>query len=292
MLKCVVFPVTAYYYEILLRKKAMITEELLPAGIELVILGAEDSISRKEQILSKFDSGKWRKEEQLFITDSQEILTLLLEAGFYAIALYHERNREFSFFGAEYAVEDVDQMDLWSYDAAYRRAAGLPLNILETERLQVRESTVSDVRDFYRIYKDPSITCYMEDLFQDPDEERAYMESYISRVYGFYGFGMWTVILKETGGVIGRAGLSVREGYEQPELGFVIDVPHQGRGFAYEVCSAILTYAKEELLFEKVQALAEGANEISLRLLNKLGFQYEKDVIENSREYKLMIRQL
>ncbi|MBD5395685.1 MAG: GNAT family N-acetyltransferase [Lachnospiraceae bacterium] len=288
MLKCVVFLVTAYYYEVLLTKKEMITAQLLPDKIERVIMNAED----KEQISDKAYDGKYRKEEQLFITDSREVLTQLLEETFYVIPLYHEKNRETFFTGAVYAVEDLEQMDFRSYDAAYRRLAGLPLNILETERLKVRESTVSDVKDFYRIYKDPSITYYMEDLFQDPDEEKAYMESYISQMYGFYGFGMWTVILKETKEVIGRAGLSVREGYDLPELGFVIDVPHQGRGFAYEVCSAILTYAKEELFFEKVQALAEEKNEISIRLLRKLGFQSEGNIVENDQKYKFMIKQL
>ena len=132
----------------------------------------------------------------------------------------------------------------------------------------------------------------MEDLFQDPDEENAYMEAYIRQIYGFYGFGMWTVLLKNTGHVIGRAGLSIREGYELPELGFVIDVSHQGRGYALEACRAILTYAKEELCFEQVQALVRQENEASINLLKKLEFQYEKNVVERGQEYLFLIKSL
>lgn len=283
MLKCVVFPVTAYFYQKLLDRRESIEDKLLPYGIQLMIC--------REEILYEENGVPRAKEEMLLITDSPKLLEELSAAGYYIIALYHERNREHSF-TTSYAVEDVEQLTTKSYDEVYRRLAGLPWNILETKRLTVRESTVSDVKDFYRIYRDPSITYYMEDLFQDPEEERAYMESYIRQVYGFYGFGMWTVLNKATGEVIGRAGLSVREGYDVPELGFVIDVRYQRQGYGYEVCSAILTYAKEDLCFEKVQALVQKENTASHRLLDKLGFQYERDVTENKQEYQLWIKQL
>ena len=125
---------------------------------------------------------------------------------------------------------------------------------------------------------------------QEKESEIAYMKSYIEQIYGFYGFGLWTVILKESGEIIGRAGLSVREGYEIPELGFVIGVPFQKKGYAYEVCEAILRYAREELAFEAVQALVDEKNESSLRLLKKLGFLFDRDVIESDRHYKLFVK--
>lgn len=288
MLKCVVFAVTSYYYKYLLERRGKIEDELTAGGIELKIMEAEENPEAGLQSAAQL----YKKEELLFIADGREVFLHLYEEGYYVIALYHEQNRKVSFKEALYAVEDAQQLNLKSYDEVYRRLAGLPWNILETGRLKVRESTVADVQDFYRIYEEPSVTYYMEDLFQDPDEERAYMESYIRQVYGFYGFGMWTVVLKETGQIIGRAGLSVREGYELPELGFVIAVPFQGRGYAFEVCSAVLDYAKEELLFDRVQALVQEQNAPSRKLLAKLGFTYEKNVMEDNREYRLMIKRL
>lgn len=288
MLKCVVFAVTSYYYQYLSEKSGEMEDELAAGGIELKIMEAGEDAEAVLQAAARL----YRKEELLFIADSREVFLYLYKEGYYVIALYHEQNRQVSFKEALYAAEDVQQLALKSYDEVYRRLAGLPWDILETERLKVRESTVSDVEDFYRIYEEPSITYYMEDLFHDPDEERAYMESYIRQVYGFYGFGMWTVLLKETGEMIGRAGLSVREGYELPELGFVIAVPFQGKGYAFEVCRAVLDYAKEELLFDRVQALVQEQNVPSRRLLAKLGFMYERNVTEDNREYRLMIKKL
>ena len=238
------------------------------------------------------ETDAFAEKEVLYITDNSKTLKNLLKKNLYAIALYHDKNRDVSFADALYAVENVEELTYKAYDEVYRRLAGIPWDILETQRLKVRESTVGDVKEFYRIYREPSITYYMEDLFQDPDEENAYMEAYIRQIYGFYGLGMWTVLLKNTGQVIGRAGLSIREGYELPELGFVIDVSHQGRGYALEACRAILTYAKEELCFEQVQALVRQENEASINLLKKLEFQYERNVVERGQEYLLLIKSL
>lgn len=279
MLKCVVFLVTEYGFHYLEKHRKSIDEVLNGAGVKTLFLPCEETDTVAEK-------------EVLYITDNSKTLKNLLKKNLYAIALYHDKNRDVSFADALYAVENVEELTYRAYDEVYRRLAGIPWDILETQRLKVRESTVGDVKEFYRIYREPSITYYMEDLFQDPDEENAYMEAYIRQIYGFYGFGMWTVLLKNTGQVIGRAGLSIREGYDLPELGFVIDVSHQGRGYALEACSAILTYAKEELCFEQVQALVRQENEASINLLKKLEFQYGRNVVERGQEYLLFIRNL
>ena len=294
MLKCVVFAVTEYGFHYLERYRDSIEEILDAGGVKTLFLQYKEDIDYMERTLRDINRGEDScfKEEALYITDDATGLKYLLKQNCYVIALYHDQNRDASFADALYVVDNVEELTLKAYDEVYRRLAGIPWDILETQRLKVRESTVADVKDFYRIYREPSITYYMEDLFQDPDEENAYMESYIRQIYGFYGFGMWTVLLKSTGQVIGRAGLSIREGYDLPELGFVIDVPHQGRGYALEICGAILTYAKDELCFAQVQALVQKENEASLNLLKKLGFRYEKNVVEKGQEYLLMIRNL
>lgn len=236
--------------------------------------------------------GSFKKKETLFITDESQMLNRLLAEGYYVIALYHDSNRDQDFAGTRYAVADVFLLEYRSYEQAFQRLAGLPWEILETDRLKVRESVLEDIEEFYRIYQEPSITYYMEGLFKQREEEYAYMKAYIQQIYGFYGFGLWTVIQKATGRIIGRAGLSVREGYGLPELGFVIEASQQRKGFGYEVCSAILRYAKEELQFDQVQALVKSANTASLRLLERLGFLYDRDVVESEHPYQLFLKNI
>lgn len=228
----------------------------------------------------------------LYVTDQAGVYAALRSKGCYVLPYLHGNNREESFSGASYAVERLEEMDAESFDLAYRRLAGLPWEILGTERLLVRETTVQDVDSFYRIYAEPSITEYMENLFRDRDEEIAYTESYIKTVYAFYGYGMWTVLEKGSGKVVGRAGITWREGYGLPELGFVIGVPWQGRGYAFEVCAAILDYAREELLMKKVQALVRPGNERSLRLCEKLGFAVSGETGAAGERHLLLVKEL
>lgn len=243
-------------------------------------------------MFKKICDPSWK--QPLYVTDRAEVYAALRKQGCYVLPCLNENNRGESFPGAFYAVENPEEMDRKSYDLAYRRLAGLPWEILATERLIVRETTVEDVDSFYRIYAEPSITEYMENLLADRDEEIAYTKDYIEKVYAFYGYGMWTVLEKESGEVVGRAGITWREGYQLPELGFVFGVPWQGRGYVWEVCRAILVYAREELLMKRVQTLVRPGNERSLRLCEKLGFVAagEPEQIPDGERYLLLVKKL
>ena len=279
MLKYVVFAVTEKGRQVLDRNR----EEL-----EQVFAGKEAGFLLTAAAQMEEGFSGIRQEESLILTDDPACLKKLQAAGFYTAGLHHEENQGTFFEGAVYVVEEIGEIGFSVYDEIYRRLAGLPLMVMKTERLLIRESTAGDVPEFYRVYSDPSITRYMEDLFEDPAEETVYMQEYIRQVYGFYGYGMWTVQLR-SGEVIGRAGLSVREGYELPELGFVIGRDYQGQGYADEACRAVLAYGRKELSFEHVQALVEEENLPSRNLLAKLGFLFVKKVNEKGTEYLLMI---
>lgn len=59
------------------------------------------------------------------------------------------------------------------------------------------------------------MTDFVEPLY-DYETELEYQKAYIENMYGFYEYGMWLVFLKETGRLIGRAGL------EHDEMGYMI----------------------------------------------------------------------
>ncbi len=188
--------------------------------------------------------------------------------------------------GIPYVATDPEELEYTYLLRVWQRYRGIPWKILETDRCVIRETTVEDVEDFYRIYAVPSITKYMEDLFQDPQEEVEYTKTYIEKVYNLYGYGIWTVCLKGDGRVIGRAGVTDREGYEDPELGYMIAAPCQRQGYALEVCRAICTYAREELGFTRLQVLTEPENSASTALCEKLGIHWADPVTEGKILYR------
>lgn len=222
---------------------------------------------------------------EIYITDESKTAKELRDRNEAVLVYLHPENRDQDFSEFIYAVEEPEGLEEDYLRKVYKRLKSMPWDILETDRCMLRETTVEDVGDFYSIYSEPSITAYMEDLFADVEEEKQYIRDYIEKVYGYYEFGVWTVIEKETGAVIGRAGLSCREGFEEPELGFVIGVPWQGKGYAYEICKAILKYGVEELEFTKIQALVQPGNAASISLCEKLGMKSVGQVNVEQEEY-------
>ncbi len=228
----------------------------------------------------------------LWITDCGDWARELAAAGGAVLAYCFAGNQGEDFSGVKYLCQEPESLEIEYLEQVYRRLTGVPWDILDTERCYLRETTEEDVEEFYRIYKEPSITEYMEDLYPDMEQEKAYIREYREKVYAFCGFGVWTIWKRDTKEVIGRAGFSWREGFAEPELGFVIGVPWQKQGFAYEVCRAVLRYGAERLGFETVQALVEPHNKGSLRLCGKLGMEFQGKVTIQGKEFVRLIKRM
>ena len=115
---------------------------------------------------------------------------------------------------------------------------------------------------------------------QKREDEIAYTKAYIENMYVYYGYGMWLVCDRENGEIIGRAGLNTQEIEDEIvlEMGYLIRQEYQRQGYAYEVCTAIMDYAKEASGFSELSCLVEEENHPSLGLLQKLGFSFRKEV--------------
>lgn len=160
----------------------------------------------------------------------------------------------------------------------WQRHKGLPWHILDTRRLSLREMTEADLDALYEIHQEEESRIFMESPEKDRETEREKMREYIRCMYGFYGFGIWMIEEKKTERVVGRAGLQLREGCTEPELGFAIAPAFRGRGYAEEACRAVLRYGFEELEFPVIRAAVHRDNEKSLRLCEKLGFLVDKEI--------------
>jgi RimJ/RimL family protein N-acetyltransferase len=201
------------------------------------------------------------------------------EAIYYAInnipyiVHLNEENRNLSFPNGSYCVESLEDIDDDFIERIYRRFNGIPWDIAQTDRLLIREITLSDVPRLYELYEDESITKYMEPLFPQIEQEFVYTKDYINNIYKFYGYGMWVIVEKSSSLVIGRVGLENREGFDGLELGFMLGVDYQHKGYAYEACNAVLRYAVTELGQSNFCAYVDENNVPSIKLCLKLGFR-------------------
>lgn len=158
---------------------------------------------------------------------------------------------------------------------SYARKKNEPMVVAKSDRLLVRETCLSDIPAFYEIYEDEEICKYMEGLHRDPDEEEAYLKKYIEEVYPFYNYGMWTLIYKETGEIIGRAGLEPKG--DKAELGYLISKKFRGMGLGTEAVNLVLEYAEEMQPLEEICARVRSDNEVSVHILEAFFFEKEKE---------------
>lgn len=167
--------------------------------------------------------------------------------------------------GTRYAVESLAELDIEYLERVRRRYNHIPWDIGETDRCLIRELSLSDLPALYELYDKPGMTDFVEPLY-DYETELEYQKAYIENMYGFYEYGMWLVFSKETGKLIGRAGL------EHNEMGYMIAPEFQNLGYATEVCRFIVDYARKNTDFEELYCRIDEKNVASVRLAKRLGF--------------------
>lgn len=257
----------------------------------------EEGLAAKVMSVTEFESSRadtvnaeginqvYLKQESLVFTDSALICRSALSENGCVSAFLHEGNRNEDFSGVSYAAESLADLSARYFERIYKRLTGKPWEILQTKRCILRETVEEDADAFYEIYAEPSVTEYTEPPYADKEKEKQYIRDYRDCYYRFYEFGIWTVLEKSTGRVIGRAGVNLRDGYDIPEIGFVIGAPWQRQGYAYEICMAILDYVRDELGMNELQALVMPENKASAGLCRKLGFQAKGEVETNGCRY-------
>ena len=167
--------------------------------------------------------------------------------------------------GTRYAVESLAELDIEYLERVRRRYNHIPWDIGETDRCLIRELSLSDLPALYELYDKPGMTDFVEPLY-DYETELEYQKAYIENMYDFYEYGMWLVFSKETGKLIGRAGL------EHNEMGYMIAPEFQNLGYATEVCRFIVDYARKNTDFEELYCRIDEKNVASVRLAKRLGF--------------------
>ena len=75
---------------------------------------------------------------------------------------------------------------------------------------------------------------------------------------------------------IGMSGILNRADLENPDIGFAYLPAFNGKGYAYEMASAIMKYVSGELNIPKISAITLPGNASSIRLLEKIGLSYVK----------------
>ena len=85
------------------------------------------------------------------------------------------------------------------------------------------------------------------------------------------GYGQWALVERESGQLIGRAGLINPEGWPGAEVGYLLGKTWWGRGYATEGAQAALDWAFRERDVDRILSLIDPANAASVRVAERIG---------------------
>jgi RimJ/RimL family protein N-acetyltransferase len=165
-----------------------------------------------------------------------------------------------------------------------------PLTVLETERLHLRQLSSEDAEFILELLNDPSFIRNIGDRgVRTIDGANSYIQNGPVTSYAKNGFGLYLVKLKETDESIGMCGLIKRDTLEDVDIGYAYLPRFWSKGYAVEAAQAVKEYAKSVIGLQRLVAIVDPENEGSIRVLEKIGLQFEKTVklSEDDIELKL-----
>lgn len=150
-----------------------------------------------------------------------------------------------------------------------------------TERLLCRRPFAGDAHDYRVLLTNDQVAAWLRPPPLPPfraGEPEALLTKDVAH-WETHGFGPWTLIERESGEFVGRAGLAWTQvaGERAVELPWALMPAHWNRGLATEAARAALEAARGVGISEVV-SLALLENAPSRRVMEKAGLAYDREV--------------
>ncbi len=148
--------------------------------------------------------------------------------------------------------------------------------MIETQRLYFRKFELGDLPQLIEQRSDPDMYRFLGGTrMQNPEALAKRIRFYMS-CYDSHGFGMCPMFWKETGEMIGAAGLQPLEDTGDIEVGYSVIKALWGKGIGTEAARGWMEFGFNNFGLERIVAVAVEANTASRRIMEKLGMKYEK----------------
>jgi RimJ/RimL family protein N-acetyltransferase len=149
---------------------------------------------------------------------------------------------------------------------------------IETSRLVLRPFREDDLDAWASICSEPEVMRHasMAGAPLTREQSGVWLRS-MQDHWRIHGYGMWAAEEKETGCLIGRAGLQYPPGFPGTEVAWMLGTAHWGRGYAAEGARASVEYGFLRVGLVRLISLIFPENARSIRLAERLGERYESD---------------
>ncbi|MFN8641263.1 MAG: GNAT family N-acetyltransferase [Candidatus Binatia bacterium] len=148
-----------------------------------------------------------------------------------------------------------------------------------TARLLLTRIGAGDLADLCRMHRDPDVMATLGG--RRSDEVSADILAQLMAHWAEQGFGYWMARDPDSGAFVGRGGLRrvVVGGSDEVEVGYALMPEHWSRGLATELARECVRVGFECLGLAELVAFTLPTNEASRRVMARVGFRYERDII-------------
>lgn len=147
----------------------------------------------------------------------------------------------------------------------------LAIPTLETERLTLRPFGEADVEPMFHMLQDPAVVHYVGDRHVPTRQETWRMVAGWLGHWALRGYGQWSIEERESGQLVGRAGIINPADWPGPEVGYLLGKAWWGRGYATEAARAAMDWGFREIGFDDLLSLIDPANQPSIAVATRLG---------------------
>jgi [ribosomal protein S5]-alanine N-acetyltransferase len=165
-----------------------------------------------------------------------------------------------------------------------------PTVVCETSRLILRHFVWEDLSPLTAMHLDPEVSRFIGGV-KTAEQTRQRLEQWIAE-YQRYGFSKWAVLLRSSGELVGRCGLSLEQidGAGEWELGWTFARAYWGKGYATEAAMAAMEHSFRVLGHKRLISLIRPGNSASVRVAERIGMSYERSVQWNGMPADLYAR--
>lgn len=146
------------------------------------------------------------------------------------------------------------------------------------------------VADLLAVYGDRETVRWVDDGEPLSEADAHRWVDVTERNYRLRGYGMATLILTETGEVVGFCGIVRPGGQEEDEVKYALHRSRWGQGFATEAVEGMLAHGAGSLGLVEIIATVAAENAASLRVLQKVGMEPAGERLEEDGSITRVLR--
>jgi ribosomal-protein-alanine N-acetyltransferase len=167
---------------------------------------------------------------------------------------------------------------------------GPVVHALVTPRLRGLPLSEADFDDLHALLDERVLAAFGVADLVTPEDTREFLDRKLAH-WREHGFGIW-VFRDAVGAFVGRCGIHrwALDGRDEVELGYIVRSELWSQGYATEIGAAVVNHAFSVLRLPALVGFTRPENVRSRRVLEKLGFRYERTFVADGEESVLYRR--